>query len=161
MIKQWGRYFHVGRQPLRKTYGYAGNVVHQYMSLLRAEGDRINRQTYYVGDYEPTACNNGLMHFRRNYMSFNSDATDFGSTNWAWCGDVLNKPWHRVIRFTHSGLTTYLPNTSLILLLQSKYVAICRTPRNKAFKRQSTGWLEMFFRKVDNPYLSMFPQHIF
>ncbi len=52
MIRR-GRYFHVGRRPLRKTYGYVGNVVIQYERLLKAPAPRIHRQTIYVGDYEP------------------------------------------------------------------------------------------------------------
>jgi GlcNAc-P-P-Und epimerase len=48
-----GRYFHCGNRPLYKSYGYAGNVAHQYMGLLTAPVDLIHRKTFYLADYEP------------------------------------------------------------------------------------------------------------
>lgn len=52
MIGQ-GRYFHVGRRPLYKSYSYLGNIVHQYVRLLEAPAEQIVRKTYYLADYEP------------------------------------------------------------------------------------------------------------
>ena len=52
MIKK-GLYFHVGHKPLYKSYGYVGNVAHQYLKLLEAPIDRIHRQTFYLADYQP------------------------------------------------------------------------------------------------------------
>jgi nucleoside-diphosphate-sugar epimerase len=48
-----GRFFHVGRREIRKSYGYVGNVVHQYARLLTAPAELIHRKTLYVADYEP------------------------------------------------------------------------------------------------------------
>jgi len=48
-----GHYFHVGREPVWKTYGYVGNVVHQYLALLEARRERIHGRTLYLADYEP------------------------------------------------------------------------------------------------------------
>jgi nucleoside-diphosphate-sugar epimerase len=48
-----GRYVHIGAEPVWKTYGYVGNVVHQYLCLLESEPNRIHRKTLYLGDYEP------------------------------------------------------------------------------------------------------------
>lgn len=48
-----GRYVHVGRAPVRKTYGYVRNVVAQYIALLEADPELIWRRTFYLGDYEP------------------------------------------------------------------------------------------------------------
>ncbi|HYW71441.1 MAG TPA: NAD(P)-dependent oxidoreductase [Pyrinomonadaceae bacterium] len=53
LIRQ-GRYFHVGRRPLYKTYGYVGNVVEQYIRLLEAPSGSL-REVFYVADYEPLA----------------------------------------------------------------------------------------------------------
>jgi nucleoside-diphosphate-sugar epimerase len=47
------RYVHIGTEPVWKTYGYVGNVVHQYLRLLESEPNRIYRKTLYLGDYEP------------------------------------------------------------------------------------------------------------
>lgn len=48
-----GRYFHVGRAPLRKSYGYVGNTVHQYLRLLEVPAETIHRRLFYLADYEP------------------------------------------------------------------------------------------------------------
>ena len=48
-----GRYFHVGREPSLKSYGYVGNTVYQYERLMLAPSAQINRKTVYLADYEP------------------------------------------------------------------------------------------------------------
>jgi nucleoside-diphosphate-sugar epimerase len=48
-----GRYFHIGTKPLYKSYGYVGNVVHQYARLLAVDSSAIARRTFYLADYEP------------------------------------------------------------------------------------------------------------
>ena len=48
-----GSYFHVGRGPLLKSYGYVDNMAHQYVALLTAPKDRIHGRTLYLADYEP------------------------------------------------------------------------------------------------------------
>lgn len=48
-----GTYFHVGRQPVLKSFGYVGNVAHQFLRMLEAPAKQIHRQTLYAGDYEP------------------------------------------------------------------------------------------------------------
>ena len=52
MIRQ-GRYVHVGRRPLLKTYGYVGNVAYEYDKLTEAPAHSIAGKTFYVADYEP------------------------------------------------------------------------------------------------------------
>lgn len=48
-----GRFFHVGRDPLVKSYGYVGNVAFQYYKLLEAPAGAIQGRTFFVADYEP------------------------------------------------------------------------------------------------------------
>jgi nucleoside-diphosphate-sugar epimerase len=48
-----GSYFHVGRGPLFKSYGYVDNMTHQYLALLRAPRDQIQGRVLYLADYEP------------------------------------------------------------------------------------------------------------
>ena len=48
-----GRYFHVGRSPLHKHYGFVGNIAFQYRKLLEASEGDVHRQTFYVADYQP------------------------------------------------------------------------------------------------------------
>ncbi|MEP6763626.1 MAG: NAD(P)-dependent oxidoreductase [Gemmatimonadaceae bacterium] len=45
-----GRYFHISGGPTPKTYGYVGNTVQQYQSLLEAAADQVNRKTFYLAD---------------------------------------------------------------------------------------------------------------
>jgi len=48
-----GSYFHVGRGPLFKSYGYVDNMAHQYLALLTAPKDQIHQRVLYLADYEP------------------------------------------------------------------------------------------------------------
>jgi nucleoside-diphosphate-sugar epimerase len=48
-----GWYFHVGRRPLLKSYGYVDNMAHQYVQLLTCPGERVHRRTLFLADYEP------------------------------------------------------------------------------------------------------------
>jgi GlcNAc-P-P-Und epimerase len=48
-----GRYFHVSKKPLYKSYGYIGNVAYQYLKLLEVPAEKIHRHLFYLADYEP------------------------------------------------------------------------------------------------------------
>ncbi|MBR0875134.1 NAD(P)-dependent oxidoreductase [Bradyrhizobium tropiciagri] len=50
---QRGYYFHVGSEPLLKSFSYVGNITHQYLQLLKAPTDQVHRKTFYLADYEP------------------------------------------------------------------------------------------------------------
>jgi nucleoside-diphosphate-sugar epimerase len=45
-----GRYFHVGRAPVRKSYGFVGNTVAQLSCLLSAPAESTHRRTFYLAD---------------------------------------------------------------------------------------------------------------
>lgn len=45
-----GLYFHMGRSRVMKTYGFAGNSVHQIYELLYALEDKVHGRTFYIGD---------------------------------------------------------------------------------------------------------------
>ena len=60
-----GRYFHVGQDPLYKSYGYVGNVVHQYLRLLEAPASQINRKVFYAADYQPLSLREWANAFQR------------------------------------------------------------------------------------------------
>jgi len=49
---QAGRYFHLGKGPLFKSYGYVGNTVYQIIKFMNAEGGQVHGKTFYVSDYE-------------------------------------------------------------------------------------------------------------
>jgi len=48
------RFFHIGNKASAKTYGYIDNVVYQINSILNAPSDTINKQIFYLGDYQAT-----------------------------------------------------------------------------------------------------------
>ena len=48
-----GHYFHVGRAPLMKSYGYVDNVVYQYGRLLEAPRSAVHGSMFFLADYEP------------------------------------------------------------------------------------------------------------
>jgi nucleoside-diphosphate-sugar epimerase len=50
---QAGRYFHLGKGPLFKSYGYVGNTVYQILKFMNADGRQIHAKTFYLSDYEP------------------------------------------------------------------------------------------------------------
>lgn len=62
---QNGWYFHVGREPTLKSYGYVGNTVHQYEMLTLAPADQIHRRTFYLADYEPISLQGWADAFQR------------------------------------------------------------------------------------------------
>ena len=47
------RYFHPGNHHPRKSFGYIDNTVFQLASLMEADASRVNRRTFYLGDYDP------------------------------------------------------------------------------------------------------------
>jgi nucleoside-diphosphate-sugar epimerase len=47
------KYFHMGDKACQKTYGYIDNFIYQLLSIISADRNKINRKTFYLGDYEP------------------------------------------------------------------------------------------------------------
>lgn len=45
-----GMYFHPGKQPVIRSYGYVGNVVYQIIAMLESPSEKIDKKVYYVGD---------------------------------------------------------------------------------------------------------------
>jgi GlcNAc-P-P-Und epimerase len=96
MVAQ-GRYFHVGKKPLYKSYGYVGNVVHQYKRLLGADADAIARRTFYLADYQPLSLRAWADAFQRRLgappiKSVPEPIARAGAT----VGDALNRlGWRR------------------------------------------------------------------
>jgi len=48
-----GWYFHITDRPLYKSYGYIDNIAVEYVSLLLAQNEDVNRKTLYLADYDP------------------------------------------------------------------------------------------------------------
>jgi nucleoside-diphosphate-sugar epimerase len=47
------RYIHVGRQPVRKSFGYVGNTVQQLAAVAEASSGEIDGTTMYLADSPP------------------------------------------------------------------------------------------------------------
>ena len=62
-----GRYFHVGARPLRKSYGYVGNVAHQLLRLVEAPAAEVHRRVLYVADYEPMSIREWVDGLQREF----------------------------------------------------------------------------------------------
>jgi nucleoside-diphosphate-sugar epimerase len=50
LIVKKGRYVHPGGGPVRRAYGYVGNVVEYVCSILKAERSVVEGKTFYLGD---------------------------------------------------------------------------------------------------------------
>ena len=44
------KYFHIGNKKTLKTYGYIGNIAHQFIELISKEEKLINKKVFYLGD---------------------------------------------------------------------------------------------------------------
>jgi len=66
---QRGRYFHVGHDPLWKSYSYVENIAFQYQRLLEVPADLIQRKTFYLADYEPIDLLAWCDAFQREFQS--------------------------------------------------------------------------------------------
>lgn len=45
-----GLYMHPAGQPVMRCYGYVGNIVHYILQIVAASPDKVQAQTFYVGD---------------------------------------------------------------------------------------------------------------
>jgi nucleoside-diphosphate-sugar epimerase len=48
-----GRYVHPGGADPRRSFGFAGNVVYEYVKLSQAPQESVAGRTFYLTDYEP------------------------------------------------------------------------------------------------------------
>lgn len=64
-----GRYFHIGRQPLWKSYGYVKNVAFQYHKILEAPKPDIQRRVFYLADYQPLSLRYWADGFRQELQA--------------------------------------------------------------------------------------------
>jgi nucleoside-diphosphate-sugar epimerase len=62
-----GLYFHVDSGPLYKSYGYIGNITHQYIQLLNAPAEIIQGRTLYLADYLPIDLVSWCNAFQRSF----------------------------------------------------------------------------------------------
>lgn len=64
MVKS-GKYFHIGPKALKKSYGFIGNAVYQYIKLLTSPAAQTNQKTLYIADYHPISLPEWADEFQR------------------------------------------------------------------------------------------------
>lgn len=50
LVLKQGRYVHPGGAPVRRAYGYVGNVVEQMWAVFGRDVEQVSGQTFYLGD---------------------------------------------------------------------------------------------------------------
>jgi GlcNAc-P-P-Und epimerase len=108
MIQQ-GYYFHVGKQPLWKSYSYVENITFQYLRLLEAPADLIQRQTLYLADYEPIDLLTWCDAFQRAFQARPIPHVPLTLARaLAYCGDAVNAIGGRNFPFNSFRLNNVL-----------------------------------------------------
>lgn len=64
-----GRYFHVGRRKIYKSFSYVGNIAHQYERLCTVALESVAGKTLYLADYEPVALQDWADGFARAFRA--------------------------------------------------------------------------------------------
>lgn len=114
---QRGQYFHVGRDPLWKSYSYVGNIAFQYHRLLEVPAELIQRKTLYLADYEPINLLTWCDAFQREFQSRPIPHLPLAFARaMAYGGDALNAMGLRSFPFNsfrlNNVLTQYRFDTS-------------------------------------------------
>jgi GlcNAc-P-P-Und epimerase len=108
-LVQSARYFHIGRKPLYKSYGYVGNVVFEVLQLLNARRDDINGKVFYVADYEPLSLRHWLDSLRESFGGRPLRTLSPGSAAFlAKMGDLANRVGFRQFPFNSFRLRNIL-----------------------------------------------------
>lgn len=106
---QRGHYFHVGNNPLWKSYSYIENIAFQYQRLLEASADLIHRKTLYLADYEPIDLLAWCDAFQRAFNSRRIPHVPLAlARTLAYCGDAVNAVGFRDFPFNSFRLNNVL-----------------------------------------------------
>jgi nucleoside-diphosphate-sugar epimerase len=87
-----GKYFHVGKNLLHKSYGYVGNTIYQYMRFIESPAEIIHGRTFYIADYQPLSLRKWVDSLAKE-LNANRVCSIPESLAWsvAYVGDFLNK----------------------------------------------------------------------
>ncbi|MEP6573556.1 MAG: NAD(P)-dependent oxidoreductase, partial [Gemmatimonadota bacterium] len=116
MIRR-GRYFHVSGGPRRKSYGFVGNTVHEYLRLLAATPEQLHGRMFFLADYEPITIEGWAEAFGRALGAPRIRTLPLGAARIAAAaGDLLNLIGLRRFPFNSFRLgnviTQYLVNVA-------------------------------------------------
>jgi nucleoside-diphosphate-sugar epimerase len=124
-----GRYFHVGRRPIYKSFGYVGNTVYQLHKLLVAPATEVQRRTLYVADYPPLEVKHWAEGIRASL-----DAPPIRTLPYpvlraaAMAGDVLRRAGWREVPLTRFRLDNLL--TEMVYDLRPLEKIVGRLPNS-------------------------------
>jgi len=104
-----GKFFHVGRKPLYKSYGYIGNTVYQYMRFMEAPAELIHGRTFYIADYQPLSLRGWINELARE-LGAGKVVSLPEAMAWsaAYVGDLLNLMGFRSFPFNSFRLRNIL-----------------------------------------------------
>jgi nucleoside-diphosphate-sugar epimerase len=106
---QRGHYFHVGNEPLWKSYSYIENIVFQYLRLLEAPTDLIHGKTLYLADCDPIDLLAWCDAFQRAFQSRPIPHVPLAlAQTFAYCGDAVNAIGVRSFPFNSFRLNNVL-----------------------------------------------------
>jgi nucleoside-diphosphate-sugar epimerase len=104
-----GTYFHVGRSPRHKSYGFVGNTAHQYRRLLEVEAALVHRRTFYLADYRPISLRDWAENLARQMGAPRiRTLPESGARALAHAGDVFAGLGWRSFPFTSFRLANIL-----------------------------------------------------
>ena len=104
-----GHYFHVGRVPTLKSYGYVGNTAYQYLQLVNADADSVHRKVFNLADYEPISLQEWAEEFRTRLDGPPIRTVPFWAAKGvALAGDVVNALGARSIPFNSFRLNNVI-----------------------------------------------------
>lgn len=141
-----GRYFHIGRSPLRKSYGYVGNIVSQYASLATVPVEQVQGKTLYLADYDPIDLRLWAEGFRAALDAPRIRyAPKWVARTAALLGDVLSKSILPGIPFTSFRLRNVLTEYQVDL---SETAAVCGPLPYSTDDgiRETVAWLREIWR---------------
>jgi nucleoside-diphosphate-sugar epimerase len=90
-LVQRGRYVHIGKGALNKSYGYIGNAVHQYLCFIEANEAAVHGKTFYIADYQPLSLREWIDNLAAGFGIEKIMTVPIPIARAiAWVGDALN-----------------------------------------------------------------------
>lgn len=104
-----GHYFHVGREPTLKSFGYVGNTAYQYLQLVKASAVSVHRRVFNLADYEPISLQAWAEEFRKRLDGPPIRTVPFwAAKSAAVVGDIVNALGARSIPFNSFSLNNVI-----------------------------------------------------
>lgn len=142
-----GRYFHVGNKLLLKSYGYVGNLVHQYAKLIEAPEVNMQEKMFYLADYEPISLRHWV-EMLSNELGSGPIVTvpEILARFGAYVGDIVNFVGYNNFPFNsfrlNNVLTEYQVNT-----FETEKICGSLPYSMEAGVKETIAWYRQFYNK--------------